>query len=85
MNVEIKTRPGWKVYKGLTLDTLKLYTHAHGSKTTNLIINLDHEDWIMDDESAVLMDLGIQNETELSLFKREDYEAFRADPTEKWQ
>jgi hypothetical protein len=72
------------VYKGLQLDTLKLYTKAHGSKTTNLIINLDHDDWMLDDDNTVLQELSIENEAELSFFKREDYEAFKADPTEKW-
>jgi hypothetical protein len=40
-------------------DTLKLYTKAHGSKTTNLIINLDHDEWILDDPEATLTSLGI--------------------------
>ncbi|CCG84526.2 protein of unknown function [Taphrina deformans PYCC 5710] len=81
---QIASRAGWKVYKGITLDTLKLYTRAHGSKTTNLIINLDHEDWLLRDEHAILRDLGIENESELSFFKYDDYEAFKNDPTEKW-
>ncbi|ORY76092.1 hypothetical protein BCR37DRAFT_351622 [Protomyces lactucae-debilis] len=81
---EINTKPGWKVYKHVKLDTLKLYTKAHGSKTTNLIINLDHDDWILDDGDATLASLGIENETEISFFNRDDYEAFKADPTEKW-
>lgn len=83
--LEIKTRPGWKVYKGVQLDTLKLYTHAHGSKTTNLIINLDHQEWILADPAALLQTLDIQNETELSFFNRADYDSFLEDPTEKWQ
>ena len=59
------------------VDTLKLYTKAHGAKvrqascserrtdnsrplqTTNLIINLDHDEWILDDDSKVLADYGI--------------------------
>lgn len=84
-SVEIKTKPGWKVYKLIELDTLKLYTHAHGSKTTNLIINLDHDDWILSEPNVKLGDLDVQNETELSLFRLADYEAFKKDPTEKWQ
>ena len=42
----------------LTPDTLKKYTVAHGHKTTNLIINLDHDEWILDDLSKVLVDVG---------------------------
>lgn len=32
---------------------MKLYVKAHGSKTQNLIINLDHEDWFMDDNKTL--------------------------------
>ncbi|KAF8682150.1 hypothetical protein RHS04_02360 [Rhizoctonia solani] len=77
----IKTEPGWKPYRTVQLDTLKLYTKAHGAKTTNLIINLDHDDWILNDDSAILASLGFENETEVSFFNRELYEAFKKDPT----
>ncbi|ELU44738.1 hypothetical protein AG1IA_01219 [Rhizoctonia solani AG-1 IA] len=77
--VPIKTEPGWKPYRTVQLDTLKLYTKAHG--TTNLIINLDHDDWILNDDSAILASLGFENETEVSFFNRELYEAFKKDPT----
>jgi len=40
-------------------DCLKLYTKAHGSKTTNLIINLDHDDWILDDDNVTLASVGM--------------------------
>lgn len=39
-------------------DTIKIYTRAHGSKTSNLIINLDHSDWILDDGDKKLIDCG---------------------------
>ncbi|KAJ7273445.1 cytoplasmic protein [Mycena haematopus] len=57
----IANQPGWKPYRNVVLDTLKLYTHAHGAKTTNLIINLDHDDWILNDDSKLLADLGFGN------------------------
>ena len=28
------------------------------AQTTNLIINLDHDEWILDDDSKVLVDVG---------------------------
>jgi hypothetical protein len=59
---------------------MKLYNQAHSSKTTNLIINLDHDDWILDDEDKLLVDLGFKNETEVSFFNREAYEKFKIDP-----
>ncbi|KAJ3415755.1 GTP-binding protein of the rab [Chytridiales sp. JEL 0842] len=55
---KIKTEPGFRPYQTTKLDTLKLYTKAHGTKTQNLIINLDHDEWIMDDEKT-LAELGI--------------------------
>jgi len=63
---------------------MKLYTKAHGAKTTNLIINLDHEEWIIDDDTKILADLGFENETEVSLFNREQYEQFKLNPETRW-
>lgn len=56
------------------IDTMKLYTKAHGSKvhsswfgstettkfpqTSNLIINLDHDDWLLEDDNKSLKDIG---------------------------
>jgi hypothetical protein len=37
---------------------MKFYTVAHGHKTQNLIINLDHDEWILDDHSKTLAELG---------------------------
>ncbi|KAF9574186.1 hypothetical protein EC968_007281 [Mortierella alpina] len=82
---QIKTTPGWKPYQNVTFDTLKLYTKAHGAKTMNLIINLDHdEDWILNKPEALLAECGIENETEISIFNRELYEAFKQHPDMKW-
>ena len=64
-------------------------------QTTNLIINLDHDDWVLDDDSKLLVDIGFgksqqpretlcsriaENETEVSFFNRELYEAFKVNP-----
>ncbi|KAI9632092.1 cytoplasm protein [Dioszegia hungarica] len=81
---DIKTAPGYKAYRNLELDTLKLYTVAHGSKTTNLIINLDKDEWILTDMGKTLAEIGAKNETELSLFNRKEYEAFKANPEVMW-
>jgi hypothetical protein len=80
----IRTQPGWKPYRDVVLDTLKFYSKAHGAKTTNLIINLDHDEWILDDETKILADIGFENETEVSLFKRELYEQFKVKPETRW-
>ncbi|KAI0806995.1 hypothetical protein C8Q74DRAFT_1225342 [Fomes fomentarius] len=81
----IQTQPGWKPYRTAVLDTLKLYTKAHGAKTTNLIINLDHDEWIFEDESQTLADLTLENESEVSFFNREAYEEFKKHPDTKWE
>ncbi|KAG9305646.1 hypothetical protein G9A89_022568 [Geosiphon pyriformis] len=65
----------------MTKDTLKIYTKAHGSKTQNLTINLDHdEDWILKDDNFTLSSYGIENETELSFFNYDAYQKFKEHP-----
>ncbi|KAI0668558.1 hypothetical protein C8Q78DRAFT_1047802 [Trametes maxima] len=81
----VQTQPGWKPYRNMTLDTIKLYTKAHGAKTTNLIINLDHDEWIFEDESKTLADMGLENESEVSFFNRQSYEEFKKHPDIKWE
>lgn len=74
-------------YRGVDFDSIKIYTHAHGTKTMNLVINMDHEDdWFLDlqDDTKVLADYGIENETEVSVFRRDDYEMYKANPVDKW-
>ncbi|KAJ6455865.1 cytoplasmic protein [Mycena sanguinolenta] len=80
----ISEQSGWKPYRNVVLDTLKLYTQAHGAKTTNLIINLDHDDWILDDDDKLLADLGFENETEVSFFNKELYMQFAQNPQTSW-
>lgn len=50
---EVRTNSAFRAFRSYAdnLDTLKLYTRAHGAKTTNLIINLDHDDWVLVDEN----------------------------------
>jgi len=77
-------QPEWKPYHSVNLDTLKLYTKAHGAKATNLIINLDNDDWILGDESMTLEMFGLENETEVSFFNRGQYDKFKLNPTTSW-
>ncbi|KAF9363302.1 hypothetical protein BGX34_004437 [Mortierella sp. NVP85] len=66
-------------------DTLKLYTKAYGAKTMNLAINLDHdEDWIMNDDEKLLVDYGIEHETEISYFNRSMYEEYKKNVVIEW-
>lgn len=79
-----QTAPGWRPYRTVNFDTLKIYTHAHLTKTQNLAINLDHEDWILFDHNKTLAECGILNETELSCFNMELYRQYEANPVDKW-
>lgn len=46
---KINTEGGLRPYRNVVYDSLKIYTHAHGSKTMNLVINFEHdEDWFLD-------------------------------------
>ncbi|KAG7194237.1 uncharacterized protein KQ657_004956 [Scheffersomyces spartinae] len=86
----INTTGAFRPYRNVDYDTLKVYTHAHGTKSMHLVVNFDHDDdWVLvghgiEGTEKTLYELGIDNETELSLFKWEDYETYKANPEEKW-
>lgn len=80
----IASQSAFRAYRTVDLDTLKIYTRAHGSKTMNLVINLDHDDWVLSDHNKSLFEYGVENETELSIYNRELYEEYKKDPQEKW-
>ncbi|TDL25062.1 cytoplasmic protein [Rickenella mellea] len=80
----VQTESRWKPYRNTVLDTLKIYTQAHGAKTTNLIINLDNDDWFLDDDTKLLATVGLDNESEVSFFNRDAYDKFKANPETRW-
>ncbi|KAJ7191079.1 hypothetical protein GGX14DRAFT_579310 [Mycena pura] len=80
----VASEPGWKPYRNVVLGPPTLGV-AHGAKTTNLIINLDHDEWMLEDDNQLLADLGFENEIEVSLFNRELYAQFQADPQTSWE
>ncbi|KAI9230665.1 MAG: hypothetical protein DHS80DRAFT_12024 [Piptocephalis tieghemiana] len=80
---QMRSTPGYKPFLNVNFDTMKLYTQAHGAKTSNLIINLDHPEWILKDE-GILADLGFKDETEVSFFNGDDYQSYVAHPENKW-
>ncbi|GAA5869761.1 hypothetical protein JCM3774_003841 [Rhodotorula dairenensis] len=81
---QVKTAPGFKPYRTCELDTLKIYTRAHGHKTMDLIINHETDDDILDDDSATLASVGIENESEVSFFNRALYDEYKANPQQAW-
>lgn len=89
----INTSGGLRPYRNVEYDTIKVYTKAHGTKSMNLVINFENdEEWVLVSESEEnkrdaeksLWDLGIQNETELSVFNWKAYGEFKANPEELW-
>ncbi|KAH3900183.1 probable Altered inheritance rate of mitochondria protein 29 [Saccharomycodes ludwigii] len=85
----IQTTAGFRPFRTVKYDTMKVYTHAHGSKTVNLVINFDHDNdpkWVLDvnEDNKKLVDYDIQNETEISLYVLNDYLAYKENPEEKW-
>lgn len=72
-----------KGYNPDKYDTLKIYFKTHGSKTSNLIINVnDGDDFLKDD--VTLQDAGVENETEISFFNAQEYQKFKENPEIKW-
>ena len=65
-------------------------------QTSNLIINLDHDEWILEDDTLTLVEREFgqwhfpmmpfythrksENETEVSFFNLNEYEAFKLNP-----
>jgi len=84
----INTTGGLRPYRNVDYDSIKVYTVAHGSKSMNLVINFEDDDTkILTSEqfaNTSLWDLGVKNETELSVFRMEDYIAFKQNPEELW-
>ncbi|CCH58724.1 hypothetical protein TBLA_0A09390 [Henningerozyma blattae CBS 6284] len=85
----ININGSFRPFRNVKYDTLKVYTHAHGSKTVNLVINFEHDDdpkWLLDinESDKKLSDYFIENETEISLYKLDDYITYKANPEEKW-
>ncbi|KAJ2752615.1 hypothetical protein IWQ56_006716, partial [Coemansia nantahalensis] len=73
----------FKPYRNVVFDTLKIYSQAFRNKTQNLIINLDNAGFL-DDDGALLKAVGIEKETELSLFNRDAYTTYAANPSMRW-
>ncbi|XP_078321684.1 UPF0538 protein C2orf76 homolog isoform X2 [Crassostrea virginica] len=74
-----------KVFKDFVRnDTLKISHKAYGTKSNDPVINLeDDENLILKDEHT-LKENGIENETELSFFRLEDYLVYKENPHLVW-
>ncbi|KAJ2296033.1 hypothetical protein IWW55_005238 [Coemansia sp. RSA 2706] len=81
---KINTDSKFKPYRTVKFDTLKIYTQPFKNKTQNLIINIDNTGFL-NDNKALLKDVDVYNETELSFFNLEAYKQFEKDPVMKWE
>ncbi|XP_019630393.1 PREDICTED: UPF0538 protein C2orf76 homolog [Branchiostoma belcheri] len=82
---DIQTRPGLPPpFRKHAYDTLKLEFKAHCNKTNNPVINTGDDEKLMLKSGATLRESGVENETEISFFKREEYENFVENPVTKW-
>ncbi len=77
--------------KNTSFDTLKLYVQAFGAKSQHLVINFGNDDELVllsptlqSNLDKTLGQLGCKNETELSLFDKEQYQVYKMDPKVLW-
>ena len=59
-------------------DTMKIQHKAHGAKTNDPIINTENDEQLILKRDRSLKESGIENETEVSFFKMEDYKKYKA-------
>eukprot|EP00088_Acartia_fossae_P057649 TRINITY_DN6726_c0_g2_i1.p1 TRINITY_DN6726_c0_g2~~TRINITY_DN6726_c0_g2_i1.p1 ORF type:complete len:126 (+),score=13.49 TRINITY_DN6726_c0_g2_i1:34-411(+) len=71
-------------FRNYEYDTLKIEHHAHGAKSNDPVINKDDDDKLILKPELSLRDSGVKNETEISLFKMNDYQAYKENSETKW-
>ena len=57
--------------------TFQIEHQPFKSKTSNLVINSENDDVLILNRDQILQTCGINNETEISFFNREDYEQYK--------
>uniref|UniRef100_A0A7S0BJJ2 Uncharacterized protein n=1 Tax=Rhodosorus marinus TaxID=101924 RepID=A0A7S0BJJ2_9RHOD len=66
------------------LTTLKIHQlSAHQYKDQNLVVNLDRDDWVIEDGDR-LQDKGVRAEAEISFYNNDAYQSFKQNPVVKW-
>ncbi|XP_029936555.1 UPF0538 protein C2orf76 homolog [Myripristis murdjan] len=82
---DIATRAGLPPpFRKYAYDTMKIIHQAHGAKTNDLVMSLNDDDKLILQDSQTLRAAGVANETELALFRKEDYGLFKANPQTVW-
>ncbi|KAL0491278.1 hypothetical protein AKO1_009972 [Acrasis kona] len=81
---EIDANRAYLPHRGRKYDTIKIYYKAHQNKPNHLVINLGDDDTHILKPGLTLAAQGIEQETELSCFINEEYEAYKSNPENKW-
>merc|ERR1711973_1042538 len=85
VNAEILSRSSISpVFRKHSYDTMKIQHIAHKSKTSDPVINTENDEKLILCETSTLKECGVGHETEISYFKREEYEKYKANPVLKW-
>nr|CAG8506401.1 12437_t:CDS:2 [Entrophospora candida] len=70
----------YRTVKSIVLSNINLETTTN----QNLVINTDHDEWLLNNENETLISYDIENETELSFFNYEAYNNYKSHPDQKW-
>lgn len=82
---DICTRPGLPPpFKKYSFDTLKISHKAYGYKSNDPVINLEDDEKLILKEECTLKENGVDNETEISFFRMEDYLEYKKNPHLAW-
>ncbi|XP_033639671.1 UPF0538 protein C2orf76 homolog isoform X2 [Asterias rubens] len=85
VKTDIKTRAGiLPPFRTHNYDTLKIQHKAFGAKTNDPAINTENDEELILKDDATLADSKIESETELSFFRRDEYESYKANPVRSW-
>ncbi|XP_029967236.1 UPF0538 protein C2orf76 homolog [Salarias fasciatus] len=82
---DVETRSGLPPpFRKHSYDTMKIIHHAHGAKTNELVMSLDDDEKLILRSDQTLRAAGVASETEVAFFRKEDYEAYKANPRTSW-
>jgi len=73
-------------FRRFAYDCLKIEHHAHGAKTSDPVINTENDEILLLRPGQSLFSQQVRDETEISLFRKEDYLEYKNLPagTTQW-
>ena len=82
---EVKTLKGLPPpFRSHPYDTLKISHQAGSFKANDIVINFEGDEELILQGDRTLAECGVLSETEMSFFKRAEYEAYKKNPEKKW-